>query len=289
MSRTPRRRPSPALLISILALVMAMGGSSVAQDVVADISAKIQGKRIANNAITSKKIKNGTIKAIDAKAGAFLTPAAGNAAFQPKGNYQAAGNYLAGDGKAVDADKLDGIDSTGFLAADGKAVDSDTLDGTDSSNFQRGVAYHGDARMTEHASNTTTLITIANRLRIRGQCLTGDPPTPEIHVEHLVDWDGGFFTRDDTDLPGNAFAPASVLQNGDTQEFTSGAGDVQEVTEHVYRDGILLGSEFVELHAFSGDADNETCVFTAVANHRDTRAGFIFTPGPIILDPSPRK
>src|SRR5688500_14576004 len=159
MPKTLKRRPSPALLISIVALVMAMGGSSIAQDVVADISAKIRGKQIAKNAITSKHIKNGTIKAVDAKAGQFLTPAAGNAAFQPKGNYQPAGNYLAGDGKAVDADKLDGVDSTGFLAADGKAVDSDKLDGLDSGNFMQGQAYHGSRSLNEGANNA--LITVA--------------------------------------------------------------------------------------------------------------------------------
>lgn len=44
---------------------------------------------------------------------------------------------LAATGKAVDADKLDGLDSADFLRATGKAVDADKLDGLDSTAFQQ--------------------------------------------------------------------------------------------------------------------------------------------------------
>ena len=42
-----------------------------------------------------------------------------------------------GPGSGLDADTLDGIDSTGFLAATGKAADADSLDGVDSTGFLR--------------------------------------------------------------------------------------------------------------------------------------------------------
>jgi hypothetical protein len=43
--------------------------------------------------------------------------------------------FLTKNGKAADADKLDGLDSTAFLGATAKAADSDKLDGQDSSAF----------------------------------------------------------------------------------------------------------------------------------------------------------
>jgi hypothetical protein len=43
--------------------------------------------------------------------------------------------FLGADAKAVDSDRLDGLDSTDFLRADDQAADSDTLDGKDSSDF----------------------------------------------------------------------------------------------------------------------------------------------------------
>jgi hypothetical protein len=45
-----------------------------------------------------------------------------------------------GSGSGLDADKLDGLDSTSFLLTTGKAADSDKLDGLDSSSFLRSNA-----------------------------------------------------------------------------------------------------------------------------------------------------
>jgi hypothetical protein len=46
----------------------------------------------------------------------------------------------------LDADKLDGIDSTGFLGATAKAADRDKLDGIDSTGFVQG----GGTRARSH-------------------------------------------------------------------------------------------------------------------------------------------
>lgn len=45
--------------------------------------------------------------------------------------------FLSIDGKAADADRLDGLDSKQFLRAGGKAADSDRLDGLNSTQFLR--------------------------------------------------------------------------------------------------------------------------------------------------------
>jgi hypothetical protein len=49
------KRPSAPMVVSVAALLVALGGTSYA-------AAKIQGKDIANGAVTSAKIKNGTIQ-----------------------------------------------------------------------------------------------------------------------------------------------------------------------------------------------------------------------------------
>jgi hypothetical protein len=54
MFRIPR--PSPALIVAILALVVAMAGTASA------VPGLVSGKKIAKNAVTSKKIKNGEVK-----------------------------------------------------------------------------------------------------------------------------------------------------------------------------------------------------------------------------------
>ena len=54
------RRPSPALIVSSLALVVATGGTSYA-------AVMITGKDIKNNTVTSKDVRNNTIKSKDVK------------------------------------------------------------------------------------------------------------------------------------------------------------------------------------------------------------------------------
>lgn len=53
MSR--RKLPSPAMIIAILALIAAIGGSAYA-------ASKINGKQIKNNTVTGKQIKENTVK-----------------------------------------------------------------------------------------------------------------------------------------------------------------------------------------------------------------------------------
>src|SRR3954454_13249005 len=58
MSRIARWRPSPALVISCLALFVALGGSASALVL-------IWTRNIKNGAVTGRKIRNGTIKSRD--------------------------------------------------------------------------------------------------------------------------------------------------------------------------------------------------------------------------------
>ena len=64
MSRLARRRPSPALVISCIALFVALGGVSYAVT-------QIGTNQIKNGAVTSRKIRNSTIRSRDVRKNAL--------------------------------------------------------------------------------------------------------------------------------------------------------------------------------------------------------------------------
>ncbi|MFM7551265.1 MAG: hypothetical protein ACKO7Q_00230, partial [Actinomycetota bacterium] len=57
------RRPSPALVVAVIALVFAMGGTGWAVTQLPKNS--VGGKQLKKNAVTSPKIKDGTIATAD--------------------------------------------------------------------------------------------------------------------------------------------------------------------------------------------------------------------------------
>jgi hypothetical protein len=134
MGQASRRRPSPALAISVLALFVALGGTGYA------------AIRIPRNSVRSLQVANGSLQTVDLsrKARASLKSIAGLAA-----GGSLSGRYpkpaikngaittpkFAAGAVAPNANLLDGIDSTGFLPANGKAADADKLDGQSSSAF----------------------------------------------------------------------------------------------------------------------------------------------------------
>jgi hypothetical protein len=63
------RRPSPALVIAVLALSMGLTGSSYAGPVRAEVSALITGKRIKDGTVTGRDVKNGSLLKADFRAG----------------------------------------------------------------------------------------------------------------------------------------------------------------------------------------------------------------------------
>jgi len=77
-------------------------------------------------------------------------------------------SFLASTAKAPDADKLDGIDSTGFLGATAKAADSDKLDGVDSTGYQ-----YSAGTGLQLSDNT---FSIDPEFRLPRSCSTGDVP-----------------------------------------------------------------------------------------------------------------
>ncbi len=118
-----RLRPSPAMLVALLALVMACAGTSYA-------AITITGKNVKNNSLTGKDIKNGSATGKDVK-NRSLTEADVKAGSLSGASVK--GDSLGGgqvDEAGLDASKL------GTVA---KAADANTLDGVDSSALARGA------------------------------------------------------------------------------------------------------------------------------------------------------
>lgn len=100
MTRTPARRQSPlALVVSLVALVVALSGTAVAAGLVT-------GRDIKNNSVTTADVKNSTLRGKDIKNNqvslADLTPGARSAATKQNkplfAVVDAAGNLVRGNG-----------------------------------------------------------------------------------------------------------------------------------------------------------------------------------------------
>jgi hypothetical protein len=126
-------RQSPALVVAMIALFVALSGTAVATT-----SALITGAQIMNNSITGADVKNKSLAAADFK-GSLRGPrgvagpagAAGPQGTQgphgaqgpqgPQGPQGETGPPGAPNPNAVNSDKLDNIDSSGFVQGEGKA------------------------------------------------------------------------------------------------------------------------------------------------------------------------
>jgi hypothetical protein len=94
-------RPSPALLVAIIALIVALSGSAYAA--------------LGKNTIGSKQLKKGAVKTVDIKKNAVTGAKVKESTL----------------GKVPNADKLDGIDSTAFTRVASSAIANNALSGTD--------------------------------------------------------------------------------------------------------------------------------------------------------------
>lgn len=108
------RRPSPSLIVSVLALVVATGGTSYA-------AAMITSKDIKDETVQSKDVKDGTLKARDFKAGVLEAGPRGATGPQgpegPQGETGATGPAGAGRWVLIDATGQIEAQSGGFTVA----------------------------------------------------------------------------------------------------------------------------------------------------------------------------
>jgi hypothetical protein len=127
MKRLLSRRPSPAMIVALLALFVALGGSSYAAVKIGarDIQRGAVGTRaIANNSIRSADIRNATVSGVDVKDDSLTNADIDNANLNAKSAETAARATTATTAtsastannatNADNAGKLDGLDSTEF-------------------------------------------------------------------------------------------------------------------------------------------------------------------------------
>jgi hypothetical protein len=132
------RRPSPSLVISLLALFLALTGWGYAAT---------GGRLILGRSNTAGKTT--TLKAKKGPAASFKVKR-GTAPFKVSSGRKVA---------KLNADKLDGVSSSGFYRAGSKVADSDRLDGLDSAALQRRVSGQcatGSAVRIVNADGTVT-------------------------------------------------------------------------------------------------------------------------------------
>ena len=107
MNRFKRYRPTPAMIVAIVALVFALGGTSYAAVVLP--AGSVGSKQIKKNAVTGAKIKANSVTTVKIKDGAVTTPKlADGAVTTPK---------LA-DGSVTTAKLADGAVATAKIAND---------------------------------------------------------------------------------------------------------------------------------------------------------------------------
>src|SRR5947209_20221646 len=86
------RRPSPAMVVASVALLVALGGTSVAAVNAVLPDGSVGNAQLKANAVTSNKVKNGTLLKADFKAGQLPAGAPGPAGpAGPAGSAGAAG------------------------------------------------------------------------------------------------------------------------------------------------------------------------------------------------------
>ena len=143
------RRPSPALVISVVALFVALGGTGYAA--IALPKNSVGAKQIKRNAVTSKKVKNRSLKAGDLAAGVIPPAFSGSAAAGDlTGTYP---NPTIGNGKVTAAKIANGAVGTAQLAngavgaaqlADGAVTAADVAKARGTETVDLGVVAAGD-------------------------------------------------------------------------------------------------------------------------------------------------
>jgi hypothetical protein len=148
----PRRRPSAALVVSLLALLLSLSGWGYAATGGNLILGSENGAR-GTTRLDSDARHGPTLalKNTGGQAAASFSVKSGRAPFSVGSTTKvtrlnadlldgadSSGFYQAGS-KVADSDRLDGVDSTGFYRAGSKVADADRLDALDSSAFQKRI------------------------------------------------------------------------------------------------------------------------------------------------------
>src|SRR5215208_7672692 len=146
-------RPSPAMVVALVALLIAASGAAIA-----DIPSLSEGNEGIITACRDNR--SGVLRVIDAEGGQTCSSKETEIAWQD-----------GFTGKVADSELLDGYDSEDFYAAGSKAADSEKLDGVDSTQFMGTFSGRMDAFTSE--SNSAQLKTISVQCPGTGRVVDG--------------------------------------------------------------------------------------------------------------------
>jgi hypothetical protein len=127
--------PSPAMAVSLVALVVALGGTAYAVHRIngASIAKRsIPGNRLVMHSIGAKEVNKGRL-------GKVVAAGAADNALRLGGI--GASGFLSSTGTAVNASKLGGTDPAGFLSSTGTAANASKLGGIDPTGFLQGQGH----------------------------------------------------------------------------------------------------------------------------------------------------
>lgn len=150
-----RGRLGYANVVATIALIVAVvgGGSAIAdpiQQEAANLTTRLT-KALGLSEQANERSKQALRTSEAARQAAHRARAAGRHVYTKAESNR---RYLAKNGKAVDADQLDGLDSTAFLGATAKAADSNQLDGLDSTAFLGATAKAADSDQLDGLDST---------------------------------------------------------------------------------------------------------------------------------------
>lgn len=131
MRRLARHRPSPSMIVALVALSVALGGTAFA-------AATINGKNIKNGTVTGKKLKNNTVTGKQVKESSLgRVPSATKAdtsTSATKATTADKATSATNATTAANADKLGGLAPGAFVQGQGDAISNSVSFGSSTSN-----------------------------------------------------------------------------------------------------------------------------------------------------------
>lgn len=263
------RRPSPAMIVALIALVAATAGNAIADQVTAAVSA------LKANSVTSKSVKNGSLLAKDFKKSELkkLTGKTG------KTGATGATGATGPAGPAGPAGTPNGYTKTeadaAFLGKTAKADDADKLDGIDSSGFVQGGGVQDDSFVSLSANGTSDpFLKIPGLGRLTASCSAGTLPT----VTYVNDSGGTTnYTSSRFSTSGNVFQQNTLADAG---TFSSGTAEGLWILQ-IQKGTLFAGSSRATVMISLGVL-NSKCRIQAQLQGSSS-AGFILNLPPVIL------
>jgi hypothetical protein len=262
------RRPSPAMIVALIALVAATAGNAIADQVTAAVSAlkanSVTSGSVKNGSLLVKDFKKSELKKLTGKAG--KTGAAGAAgAAGPQGPAGTPNGYTKTDADAA------------FLGKTATSADSDKLDGIDSSGFVQGGGVQDDSYVSLNASGSSDpFLKIPGLGHLTAGCSAGTAPS----VTYVND-SGGTTNYHSSRFSsgGNVFQDNTLADAG---TFSSGTADGLWVLQ-IQKGSLFAGSSRATVAISLGVLAGKCRIQAQLQG--SSSSGFILNLPPVILLP----